>query len=90
MSNSPIEAFYAEREFVLLPLGIKMGENPGKSIEEIINFAKQRGVRYIVTNENTYETNPDFIKLTEFSEIKELFRYQVGGKKATVVYEVVR
>jgi len=90
MSNSPIEAFYAEREFVLLPLGIKMGENPGKSIEEIINFAKQRGVRYIVTNENTYETNPDFIKLTEFSEIKELFRYQVGGKKVAVIYEVVR
>jgi predicted membrane-bound mannosyltransferase len=89
MSNSPIEAFYADREFVLLPLGIPMGEDPVRSYGEIINYAKQRDVRFVLINQDTPQTNPDFIPSITVSDLKEFYRYQEGEKKFTIVYEVI-
>jgi hypothetical protein len=89
MSNSPIEAFYAEREFIPLPLGVQTAAGPGKSYAEIINYAKQRGVRFILVNQDTHETNPDFIPSITASNLKEFYGYQSGQKKFTTVYEVV-
>jgi len=89
MSNSPIEAFYANREFVQLPPGIPTAEWPGESYGEIINDAKRRGVRFILTNQDTHVMNPDFIPSIKGSELKEFYRYQEGEKKFTIVYEVI-
>jgi hypothetical protein len=88
MSNSPIEAFYANREFVQLPSGIPTVESPGKSYGEIIHDAKQRGVRFILVNQDTHVTNPDFIPAIKGSDLKEFYRYQAGQKKFTIVFKV--
>ena len=67
MSNSSIETFYAEREFIRLPQ-IPAGE--------IIPYAKQKGVSFILVNQNTHEMNPDFIPFIKGSDLKEFYRYQ--------------
>jgi hypothetical protein len=86
MSNSPIEAFYAEREFMPLPQGISTLWNPGKSYDEIISYARTKGVRYILTNRNTHEMNPDFIESIQSKDLKEVFM-RVDGK--SIIYEVI-
>jgi len=86
MSNSPQEAFYADREFVLLPPGIPVLGNPGKSYQEIIHYARTQGIRYILVNRNTPEMNPDFIESIRSSDLKEIFRRADGG---SVIYEVL-
>ena len=86
MSNSPQEAFYADREFVLLPPGIPVLGNPGKSYQEIIGYAKTKGIRYILVNRNTPEMNPDFIESIRSSDLKEIFR---RADRGSVIYEVV-
>jgi hypothetical protein len=88
MSNSPIETFYADREFVLLPVGIPTSLGPGKSYAEIIRLARQRGIRFIQVDQYTHELNPDFIPSIKGSDLKEFYKYQ-GGKKFTIVYEVI-
>jgi 4-amino-4-deoxy-L-arabinose transferase-like glycosyltransferase len=89
MSNSPIETFYAEREFILLPQGIQAAGKPGTSYEEIIRYARQRAVRFILVDQDTPGVNPDFIPSIKGSDLKEFYRYQVGEKKFTIVYEVI-
>jgi len=89
MSNSPIETFYAEREFITLPQGIPATGNPGTSYGEIIRYARQRAVRFILVNQDTPVANPDFIPSIKKSDLKEFYRYQEEGKKFTIVYEVV-
>lgn len=86
MSNSPQEAFYAEREFVLLPQATSKRRSPDKSYEEIIHLAKTKGVRYILINKNTIETNPGFIESIQSKDLKEVFRKQ---DRALVIYEVI-
>jgi asparagine N-glycosylation enzyme membrane subunit Stt3 len=89
MSNSPIEAFYAERDFIQLPKGIPTAADPSKlSYEEIIRYAKQKGIRFILINHNTHETNPDFIPSIKGSDLKEFYRYQTGRGKFAIIYEV--
>jgi len=89
MSNSPIETFYAEREFIPLPQEIPAAGNPGISYGEIIRYAGQRAVRFILVNQDTPVTNPDFILSIKRSDLKEFYRYHVGEKKFTIVYEVI-
>jgi 4-amino-4-deoxy-L-arabinose transferase-like glycosyltransferase len=89
MSNSPFEAFYADREFILLPAGISIEWKPAKSFEEIIGFAKRKGVRYIVVDKNTMETNPDFVKATHSSDLREFYQYKEKTGSKVTVYEVV-
>jgi 4-amino-4-deoxy-L-arabinose transferase-like glycosyltransferase len=86
MSNSPQEAFYADREFMVLPPGISTPGNPGKSYNEIIHDAKTKGVRYILVNKNTHEMNPGFIESIQSIDLKEIFRRADGG---SVIYEVI-
>ncbi len=86
MSNSPHEAFYADREFILLPYGISTPGNPGKSYNEIINYAKTKGVRYILVNRNTHGTNPGFIEAIQPTVLKEIC---VKADRESVVYEVI-
>jgi len=86
MSNSPIEAFYADREFILLPQGISTPGDPGKSYSEIISYAKTKGVRYILTNRNTHEMNPDFIESIQSADLKEIF---IRADRTSIIYEVI-
>ena len=86
MSNSPIEAFYAEREFLLLPQGISTPRNPGRSYNEIISYAKTKGVRYILTNRNTHEVNPGFIESIQSKDLKEVF---MRADRKSIIYEVI-
>jgi hypothetical protein len=86
MSNSPQETFYADREFMMLPIGISTPGNPGKSYNEIINYAKTKGVRYILVNKNTHELNPGFIESMQSTDLKEIFR---RADRGSVIYEVI-
>ena len=86
MSNSPLETFYADREFIALPQGIATPGNPGKSYGQIISYAKIKGVRYILVNKNTHEMNPDFIESIQSTDLKEIFRRADG---ASLIYEVI-
>jgi hypothetical protein len=89
MSNSPIEAFYADRQFVQLPPGITTSEGPGKSYGEIIHDARQRGVQLILVDQYTHAMNPDFIPAIKKADLREIYRYQKGEKRFTIVYEVI-
>ncbi len=86
MSNSPQETFYADREFMMIPSGISISGNPGKSYGQIIHYAKTKGVRYILVNKNTHETNPGFIESIQPTDLKEIFR---RADQASIVYEVI-
>jgi 4-amino-4-deoxy-L-arabinose transferase-like glycosyltransferase len=86
MSNSPQEAFYADRDFMLLPRGICARGDPGKSYQEIIRYARTNGVRYILVNQNTHEMNPGFIESIQPSDLKEIFRRADGR---STIYEVI-
>ncbi len=89
MSNSPIETFYAEREFVLLPIGLPTWGIPGKSYREIIQFAKKGGIKYILVNKNTYQFNPDFEGSIRPTDLREFYRYQEKDGNIIIVYEVI-
>lgn len=90
MSNSNIETFYADREFIQLPPGITTVVNPDKlSYGQIIDYAKQREVRFILINHNTHETNPDFISSIKGSDLKEFYRYQKDEKHFVIIYKVI-
>ena len=86
MSNSPIEAFYANREFMLIPPGIPTPGNIGKSYSEIIDYAKKEGVGYILTNRNTHEMNPGFIESIRSTDLKQIF---IREDRMSVIYEVI-
>ena len=86
MSNSPQETFYADREFMTLPFGISRYGYRGQSYDEIIRYARTRGVRYILVNRNTHEMNPGFIESIRPVDLKEIFRRADGG---SVIYEVI-
>ena len=89
MSNSPIETFYGEREFIQLPFGDPTAKGPGTSYEEIIRYAKQRGVQFILINHNTHESNPDFVASIQEADLQELYRFEKGKKKFIVIFEVM-
>jgi hypothetical protein len=86
MSNSPIEAFYADREFTMLPQGISTPGNPGRTYNEIINYAKAIGVRYILVNRHTHEMNPGFIESIQSTDLKEIF---IRADRTSIIYEVI-
>ena len=86
MSNSPQEAFYADREFMMIPPGISTPGNPGKSYDQIIHYAKTEGVRYILVDKNTHEKNPGFIESIRSTDLKEMFR---RADQASIIYEVI-
>ncbi len=89
MSNSPIEAFYADRQFVQLPPGIPTEEGAGKSYGEIMHDAKLKGVQLVLVDQYTHDRNPDFIPSIKGSDLKELYRYQKEEKRFAIIYEVI-
>jgi hypothetical protein len=89
MSNSPIETFYGHREFVLLPPGLYLPGTPAKSYKEIIQFAKEKKVRYILINKNTHKLNPDFEGSIQPGDLKEFYIYREKDGNIIIVYEVV-
>ncbi len=86
MSNSPQEAFYADREFIVLRPEISPRRIPGSFYRQILHDAKRRGIRYILVDKNTHETNPDFVESIESKDLKEIFRKPDQG---LIIYEVV-
>ena len=86
MSNSPQEAFYADREFKTLPWGISSHGFIAKSYDEIIDFARTKGIRYILVDKNTHEKNPGFIESIQSTDLKEIYREADQG---LVIYEVI-
>ena len=89
MSNSPIEAFYAEREFISLPIGLPMSGIPGKSYREIIQFAIRKRIHYILVNRNTDEFNPGFKESIQPKDLKEFYKYREKDGNITIVYKVI-
>jgi len=89
MGNSPQEVFYAGREFIVIPSGIPTREGPGMNYREIIHFAKQKGIKYILVNSYINETNPDFLKTVKETDAKELYRYKDRDGKTTFIYDVL-
>jgi len=89
MSNSLIEAFYGDREFVLLPPGLSTPGTPVKSYREIIQFAKEKKVRFILINKNTHELNPDFEGSIRPTDLREFYKYREKDGNIIVVYEVI-
>jgi hypothetical protein len=70
----------------MLPPGISTPGNPGKSYNEIIDYAKKEGVRYILINRHTHEMNPGFIESIRSTDLKEIF---VRADRTSTIYEVV-
>jgi hypothetical protein len=89
MSNSPLEAFYGDREFILLPPGLYTPGTPAKSYREIIQFAKEKKVRFILINKNTHELNPDFEGSIRPTDLREFYKYREKNGDIIVVYEVI-
>jgi 4-amino-4-deoxy-L-arabinose transferase-like glycosyltransferase len=86
MSNSPQETFYADREFMMLPSGISRPGYRGQSYDEVIHYARTKGVRYILVDKNTHEMNPGFIESIQPTDLKEIFR---RADQASIIYEVI-
>ena len=89
MSNSPLETFYGDRDFILLPTGVYTPRTPTKSYNEIIQFAKEKKVRYILINKNTRELNPDFEGSIQSADLREFYRYQKKDGNWITIYEVI-
>jgi DNA polymerase III alpha subunit (gram-positive type) len=62
---------------------------PGKSYREIIQFAKKRGIKYILINKNTHQFNPDFEGSIRSADLKEIYGYQGKDGNWITVYEVI-
>jgi len=86
MSNSPQETFYADRKFIALPPESSRWGIPGSSYEKIVHYARTRGVRYILVDGNTHETNPDLVGSIRSTDFREIFKQE--GKKL-IIYEVL-
>jgi hypothetical protein len=89
MSNSPIEAFYGERGFILFPLGLYTFGTPGRSYKEIIQYAREKGVKYISINKYTHELNPGFEESIQSADLKEIYRFKEKDGNLIIVYEVI-
>jgi hypothetical protein len=84
MSNSPQEAFYANRPFVQMQQG-----NPGQSYRDVIRFAKENRVRYILVDRYTKEFSADFAdSISSSLDLKEFYKYKDKKSNMTIVYEV--
>ncbi len=92
MSNTPQEVFYADREFLLLPQG-KSGlsglSHSPKSYDEIIQIAKEKGVKYILIKKNISSTNPGFKESIHSSDLKEKFKFIDKKGNVTIIYELL-
>ncbi|MGB9677246.1 MAG: glycosyltransferase family 39 protein, partial [Candidatus Ratteibacteria bacterium] len=63
MSNSPQETFYAEREFIMFPQKSPSVKRSIDSYQDVIRYAREKGVKYILIDKNTYEINKGFVEM---------------------------
>jgi hypothetical protein len=71
---------------MMIPPEISTSRNPGESYGQIIHYAKTKGVRYILVNKNTHETNPGFMKSIQSTDLREIFR---RADQVSIIYEVI-
>jgi len=83
MSNSPIEAFYAEREFVHLPPDRSARKEKRGRTRRFWHMRSER-VRYVLVNQYTPETNSNFLQAIAPSDFQEIFR-----DDRAAIYEVI-
>jgi hypothetical protein len=89
MSNSPQEVFFADREFVLMPEEVLLSEKPEDLYPRIIQYAREKRVRYLLIDKNTFKTTPDPIKLNQATGLKEIYRHAKRGGSVVSIYEVL-
>ena len=87
MSNSPREAFYAEREFVALPPAPPSRKDGGPSYQDVLNLAREKGVQYLLVNQNTASYNRNFFESVSTSELQIVYRWD-DQKKFLVIYRL--
>ena len=86
-NTEPQETFFADRKFIALPSESSRWGIPGSSYQEIVHYARTRGVRYLLVDRNTHETNQEFVASVESKDLKEIFR---KADQELIIYEVVR
>jgi 4-amino-4-deoxy-L-arabinose transferase-like glycosyltransferase len=87
MSNSPREAFYAEREFFALPPAPLFGKGGGPTYQEVLRLAKGRGVQYLLVNQDTATYNRNFFESVPTSELQSVYRWE-DQKKFMIIYRL--
>ncbi len=88
MSNSPQEAFYAERDFVVLPPALPARRRGGPSFEDVLSLAKEKGVRYLLVNQDTTSYNRNFFESIPQSELRAVYRWDDQKKRFMTIYEL--
>ena len=83
MSNSPQEVFYGNREFILLPRG------RSRDYREVLEFAKEKKVRFILVNSETKSVNLNFVESIDARDLKEYYTYSDDNNGKTTVYEIL-
>jgi len=87
MSNSPQEAFHAEREFFALPPAPPFGIGGGPSYQDVLSLAKEKGVQYLLVNQDTATYNRNFFESLPTSELQSLYRWD-DQKKFMIIYRL--
>jgi 4-amino-4-deoxy-L-arabinose transferase-like glycosyltransferase len=73
ISNSPREAFYAEREFIGLPPASPLRKGGGPSYQDVMIVARENGARYLLVNQNTLFHNRTFLESLSTSEWQPVY-----------------
>jgi 4-amino-4-deoxy-L-arabinose transferase-like glycosyltransferase len=87
MSNSPREAFYAEREFVDLPPASPFRKDGGPSYQDVMSFARGRGAQYLLVNQDTEGYNRSFFESVSTSQWQCVYRWD-DQKKFIIIYRL--
>jgi hypothetical protein len=87
MSNSPREAFYAEREFFALPPAPLFGKGGGPTYQDVLRLAKGRGIQYLLVNQDTATYNRNFFESVPTSELRSVYRWE-DQKKFMIIYRL--
>jgi hypothetical protein len=89
MSNSPQEAFYADRGFVLMPEELFVLENHENVYSKMIQYAREKRIRYILVDKNTSKNILDFIKSNQPTDLKKIYQRSKKDGSAVLIYEVL-
>lgn len=89
MSNSPQEAFYADRGFVLMPEEVFVLENHENAYSKMIQYAREKRIQYILVDKNTFKNIPDFIKSNQPADLKKIYQRSKKDGSAVFIYEVL-
>jgi 4-amino-4-deoxy-L-arabinose transferase-like glycosyltransferase len=88
MSNSPQEAFYAQREFVVLPPALPYSRSGGPSYQEVMSLAGGKGAKYLLVNQDTAGYNRNFFESVPASELRSVYRWDDQKKRFVIIYEL--